>query len=703
MGYDECLQLLEEDIKKLDERVEEERNHYARLLAGCSRHEEEQRGKEWQKETLAGFFAYVAEGNEYERESVHLQTLSGMIEEEKREQEEYQAQIEERKNYYEALRNKKIYPLIEDGSIEGMLAAVFFLYDSYHGTPYQTLEYIEGDIGPETPEEVLRYLIEKSFVYNEELGYSEDDDKMVALIEKWVDSAAPSGGDSRWQSIRQLLKLRRTRSVDSECSWLVDRYERCIRDFNRLSSDYRTAGKTMQEELDRLDASKSGKEVRERVREVAEWYQQSRSELNREMMKRMGQTTTIESNLVIVKSLQEEIRSGREEGLEKRRCSEILSLLQQMEQELDKVIPVSSLEAKERELLKQFQKKISQIQSAREAEMQKEKEAERLKVTRRENDRRRRREFWGDIFFWVWEHKLLCFLMTAAVVIGVTSLRLDAKAKSAPLWQINDEGELSANCWHNINKKSYLSALWGSVYEMFHKDDNDYSLEDFYFPEKLQASMEEEGVLELPAEVDGQKVTGIAFLGLPGEKGDRVGVKKIIVPEGVTTWRASLYKNEEVEEIVLPSSLTRIASGSFALSNLTTINLEHVEQIGEKAFNASRIKEARLLSAKQISDSAFLYIQPLERVYLPVVERIGYRAFGECKRLEEIYIGDSIQEMGKAPLPVDDDPDYHVVLDANGQYSEEIMNQLETFLSGGKLHFVELQYADFAELGLADR
>ena len=64
-------------------------------------------------------------------------------------------------------------------------------------------------------------------------------------------------------------------------------------------------------------------------------------------------------------------------------------------------------------------------------------------------------------------------------------------------------------------------------------------------------------------------------------------IKKIIIPEGVTTIEAYAFAElTALEEVVLPSTLTRIGVGAFYnCEKLYKINLEHVKFINEKVFD----------------------------------------------------------------------------------------------------------------------
>ncbi|MDE7158669.1 MAG: leucine-rich repeat protein, partial [Clostridiales bacterium] len=69
-------------------------------------------------------------------------------------------------------------------------------------------------------------------------------------------------------------------------------------------------------------------------------------------------------------------------------------------------------------------------------------------------------------------------------------------------------------------------------------------------------------------------------------KGENETVTKVVIPEGVTTIEAYAFANmAALEEVVLPSTLTKIGVGAFYdCGKITKINLENGQFINERAF-----------------------------------------------------------------------------------------------------------------------
>ena len=148
-------------------------------------------------------------------------------------------------------------------------------------------------------------------------------------------------------------------------------------------------------------------------------------------------------------------------------------------------------------------------------------------------------------------------------------------------------------------------------------------------------------------------------------------IVKIIFPKGkeIIT-KADVPANlTSLKEVVLPPSVKEIGEDAFEYSRLEKINLENVEIIGDCAFYKCRnLKEAKLSSAKEVGDCAFNKCENLKEVELPSVkeigstvfedsglekirlenvEKIGDYAFCWCEHLKEIVFPPSMKEIGK--------------------------------------------------------
>ncbi|MBQ8319391.1 MAG: leucine-rich repeat protein [Clostridia bacterium] len=112
-------------------------------------------------------------------------------------------------------------------------------------------------------------------------------------------------------------------------------------------------------------------------------------------------------------------------------------------------------------------------------------------------------------------------------------------------------------------------------------------------------------------------------------------IKKVIIPEGVTTINEYAFANlTALEEVVLPKSLKTIGVGAFYnCTKLTTINLEYAKFINEKAFANTAIESVTLTGVVAIGNYTFSNT-PLQSVKLPATSQsLGVGAFYDCKSL----------------------------------------------------------------------
>ncbi len=127
------------------------------------------------------------------------------------------------------------------------------------------------------------------------------------------------------------------------------------------------------------------------------------------------------------------------------------------------------------------------------------------------------------------------------------------------------------------------------------------------------------GVVTIPAEIDGKKV--VATKSTMGSDvinalGGRNDITKIILPEGVKViGYDSFYKMTNLKEIVLPSTLERIAEGAFAGSGITSINIpESVTMINSGAFNNTKLTSIYIPKNAMVGGSIVAYCKSLKKI-----------------------------------------------------------------------------------------
>ena len=182
------------------------------------------------------------------------------------------------------------------------------------------------------------------------------------------------------------------------------------------------------------------------------------------------------------------------------------------------------------------------------------------------------------------------------------------------------------------------------------------------------------GEIEVPAELDGKKVTSIGMYVFNGN----TTVKKVTLPEGLQKIERSAFaNNDKLKELNIPDSVTSIGNGAFSsCSALETVEISPyhktygicnkqlflkknmtllrcygnengtcevfwgIKSIGEEAFNGSKVRAVILPdSVTAIGACAFISCGNLKNIFIPdSVKSIGIQAFCFCESLESISI-----------------------------------------------------------------
>lgn len=118
-------------------------------------------------------------------------------------------------------------------------------------------------------------------------------------------------------------------------------------------------------------------------------------------------------------------------------------------------------------------------------------------------------------------------------------------------------------------------------------------------------------------------------------------IKKVIIPEGVTTiMRTAFYNCPELETVVLPSTLETIEVAAFAeCVKLKNINFDNVKSIGNSAFwGCDSLESLSFKSCTYIDGYAFAFCTGLTELDLTGVGIVGGGAFTFCTGLKSLVI-----------------------------------------------------------------
>lgn len=156
-----------------------------------------------------------------------------------------------------------------------------------------------------------------------------------------------------------------------------------------------------------------------------------------------------------------------------------------------------------------------------------------------------------------------------------------------------------------------------------------------------------------------------------------INVNPLVVPEGVEEIGYMSFVNCKslTGRVILPTTLKKIYGGAFFSSKITECNFpEGLEEIGDAAFYATRLKEAILPNSCQSFPGSdhFALNYELEKVRFPdnmkiipnsfvdncmvlkefitenpnTIEEIGDRAFWQCGKLHELQLSSNLKSIG---------------------------------------------------------
>ncbi len=141
--------------------------------------------------------------------------------------------------------------------------------------------------------------------------------------------------------------------------------------------------------------------------------------------------------------------------------------------------------------------------------------------------------------------------------------------------------------------------------------------------------------LVIPEIVQGKVVNGIAS----GAFKENSFIKKVILPETVSTIKSIAFKDCKKLESISGSSVSILGAQAFiGCENLVSVDFPTLEGIGDYAFSESGIKEIHLESVTDLGSNVFNGCDKLETAILTSVENINIGTFRDCIALKTIDV-----------------------------------------------------------------
>ena len=160
----------------------------------------------------------------------------------------------------------------------------------------------------------------------------------------------------------------------------------------------------------------------------------------------------------------------------------------------------------------------------------------------------------------------------------------------------------------------------------------------------------------IPSEYKGKPVTAIgdAFQ-------DNLNVEEVVIPDSVTYIGEGAFRNcENLSEVEIPDSVTAIGDYAFACSGLEELVIPEGAEIGWYAFTGCEDLAYVELGTEGDADSEYAINRGafedcddlIEARVGPAYGEVGWNAFCDCEKLSAIYVPGNLEAFGMNSLYV---------------------------------------------------
>ncbi len=270
MTWEVYKQFLESEIARVSKQPEDDMRTYAQLQVNVRDYREACNRLQQEYQTLERVLSLLASKEEYERDSIQLQTIASELHQYRQILEENERAIEQKKRYYVALTSEdegetKYQTLWKQTYVESAIAAVYFAFGNTKRKASELVKWfiehrdIEGN--------VAIYLAEMALLRSP-LSESETDNEIKRLFSKMAWNRDAS------EKIDACLRIRQTHRDLERCERLIAEYKENRQEFEAFKESYIGIRQTLENEKNTLLSKRSkGKNTKESQEEIHEWYQ----------------------------------------------------------------------------------------------------------------------------------------------------------------------------------------------------------------------------------------------------------------------------------------------------------------------------------------------------------------------------------------------------------------------------------------------
>ena len=273
MSLEKNIDILLEDIKRQDAKVEADIKKYAELLS----HEEENRNKLTELERIRGnlqrLFHMIGPDRNYQEESRHLYDVSKEVSQVKEELSNIQESIAERREYYALIRDEKYIDLWKTEDEVSQRAAIYLVYKKEDSLSAVRILNPKKNCSKEN----IYYLMERALVgcEAERISYSQKEilySILRGLVEERNDFNSGIGN----AIVSTIIAFEHDKCL-AKCERLIQEYSESIKKFEDCKKACETTRKNIKTQIDNLKADNLGEAVETEIQVIRDWFEEDRS------------------------------------------------------------------------------------------------------------------------------------------------------------------------------------------------------------------------------------------------------------------------------------------------------------------------------------------------------------------------------------------------------------------------------------------
>ena len=405
MSLDQQMDILREDIKIQDAKVEKDIRKYADLL---SQQKEQKSHINSLNEIRDGFkrvFEIVNPNGNCQQESKHLQELKQELFQTEASLEETERNIEMRQKYYLSLKNKDYDTLWNESDEDSLRAAVYYVYGSGENVCDITRKFAEN-IG-KCSQEIVCYLLEKAIVVSESEGSNQ---KLDLILRDIVDKQSFASNSKVGAKITKSLYLRERNRLLYHCRYIIEKYNEHIEEFETCKETCIETRQQIEKEVKKLQSNKLGKDVENEINKIKQWYKEYSSEEMAFIKEEEKKIADVRVCIKQLKAIKEMLEKEQDSGSNFQELEEIDGKLDKLNVKKSDFVSTKKLKQDSVASLKELERLLRELGVIKANAVERQREIIRVKVEKKE--KRKKYMIGGSVF---------CFILIIVIIGCINS------------------------------------------------------------------------------------------------------------------------------------------------------------------------------------------------------------------------------------------------------------------------------------------